>query len=399
MRTNTGINPKNSRMKRLLGVLGTLFLVNSSVIAQTAAATESTGSSVLSNPLFILFAFIIVFLLVIIIVLSDVVKGSAKIMMDKKKQIGKAACMVILLLLSSTVASAQTAEPIAATTYGGLSATMFYTLSVVVAFEIFIIIFLISFVRSFLGISDMKSEERAVQAESKVQAPSLIEKFNASVAVEDEADILQDHNYDGIQELDNNLPPWWKYGFYLTIVFAGIYLINYHVLKTGDLQGAEYTKEMAQAAADIAEFQKNSALSVDENTVTVLSDKESLSKGQEIYMNNCLACHGKFGEGQVGPNFTDDYWIHGGKINDIFKTIKYGFPDKGMKSWKEDLSPMQISCVASYIKSLRGTNPANQKEKQGELYVESTATDTTAKAATPTDTLKVAVDTVKKANN
>ena len=94
-------------------------------------------------------------------------------------------------------------------------------------------------------------------------------------------------------------------------------------------------------------------------------------------MANCIACHGKDGEGTIGPNLVDDYWLHKGGIKDIFKTIKYGYPEKGMKSWQQDLPAKSINEVASYIKSLRGTNPPNAKEKQGDLYTEENLNDST----------------------
>jgi cytochrome c oxidase cbb3-type subunit 3 len=203
----------------------------------------------------------------------------------------------------------------------------------------------------------------------KVESKLLLSLTDA-VAVEEEESILLDHDYDGIKELDNNLPPWWKYGFYLTIVTSVIYLVHFHVLKTGDLQGKEYDNAIAQAKIEVDEFMKTSANNVDENTVKVLTEASDIASGKDLFMANCVACHGKGGEGTVGPNLTDDYWIHGGSIQDLFKTLKYGWVEKGMKAWKDDLSPMQIAQVASYIKTLNGTNPPNPKAPQGDLYTE-----------------------------
>lgn len=225
--------------------------------------------------------------------------------------------------------------------------------------------------------------------EAEVRRPSfwtrINEKLNDSVPVEKEADVLLDHNYDGIKELDNNLPPWWKYGFYLTIVFAVIYMIDYHVVGAGNVQLDEYNAQLKEAELQKQERLKLVANNVDENTVTLLTADASIANGQKIYTDKCLVCHGKLGEGLVGPNLTDDYWIHGGKINDIFKTIKYGVTTKGMLAWQGQLTPVQIQEVASFIKTLHGTNPPNQKEPQGDLYKEGGATtDSTAVVADST---------------
>ena len=203
----------------------------------------------------------------------------------------------------------------------------------------------------------------------KVESKILMTLTDA-VAIEEEESILLDHDYDGIKELDNNLPPWWKYGFYLTIIVGVIYMINFHVIGTGDLQDEEYRKEIAQAKIDVDEFMKTSANNVDENTVKLLTEASDISTGKDLFIATCAACHGKSGEGSVGPNLTDEYWVHGGSVKDIFKTIKYGWVEKGMKSWKEDLSPMQIAQVTSFIRTLKGTNPANGKAPQGDLFTE-----------------------------
>ncbi|MBD2722333.1 cbb3-type cytochrome c oxidase N-terminal domain-containing protein [Hymenobacter armeniacus] len=176
-------------------------------------------------------------------------------------------------------------------------------------------------------------------------------------------DELLDHDYDGIHEFDNDLPPWWKYGFYATIVFAIGYVTYYHVLKTGQLQGAEYAAEMQQAALLIA------ATPDDPNqvtTYTALTAPAELSSGKSLFMTNCAPCHGASGEGKVGPNLTDEYWLHGGEVNHVYKTIKYGVNGKGMVAWKGKLSGKQMLQVASYVLSLQGTKPANAKPPQGE---------------------------------
>lgn len=205
-------------------------------------------------------------------------------------------------------------------------------------------------------------------AEMEVKEAQALNKFiTDAVPIEREEEILMDHEYDGIRELDNNLPPWWQGLFYGSIVFGVIYLFYFHVFGAGDLQIAAYEKEVERANIEIAEYLKESALNVDENTVTLLTESTDMVAGQEIFKTYCAVCHGQNGEGQVGPNMTDDYWIYGPKIKDLFKTIKYGAKN-GMKSWKDELNPLEMQQVASYMKSLHGTDPANQKEPQGDYY-------------------------------
>lgn len=203
--------------------------------------------------------------------------------------------------------------------------------------------------------------------------------FTKAIPVEKEQDHLLDHDYDGIQELDNSLPPWWKYGFYFTIIVAVIYFLRFHVLDMGPTPEEEYKTEMSMAAAQIEEYRKASGEMVDEKTVT-MADAAGIEDGAKVFAQSCIACHGAKGEGGVGPNLTDDFWLHGGSINDVFKTIKFGVPDKGMQAWEKMLSPTQIKNIASYIKSIRGTNPPNGKAPQGDEYKEAAVADSTAVA-------------------
>ncbi|WP_439880111.1 c-type cytochrome [Pontibacter sp. MBLB2868] len=176
-------------------------------------------------------------------------------------------------------------------------------------------------------------------------------------------EIHSNHDFDGIQEYDNDLPPWWKYMFYASIVFGIGYMLHFHVFRTGALQTEEYEMEMQQAALFAA---KNAD---DPNAVTnyeALTDAAALESGKSIFATNCAACHGQEGQGVVGPNLTDEYWLHGGDVNDIFKTVKFGVPAKGMVPWQGKLTKDQILEVSSYILSLKGSNPANAKEPQGE---------------------------------
>ncbi|WGH76815.1 cbb3-type cytochrome c oxidase N-terminal domain-containing protein [Tenacibaculum tangerinum] len=202
-------------------------------------------------------------------------------------------------------------------------------------------------------------------------AKSIINKWTAAKAIEEEDEIILDHNYDGIKELDNNLPPWWLYLFYATIIFAAVYLTRYHILGA-DTQEMEYAHSVEEAKRELAAYKSNSKEAiVDAETATVLTDASDLSRGKAVYNLNCAACHVADGGGGIGPNLTDEYWILGGGMKNIFNTIANGGRDgKGMVAWNKTLKPKDIQKVASYIISLQGTTPAKPKEPQGELYKE-----------------------------
>ena len=202
-----------------------------------------------------------------------------------------------------------------------------------------------------------------------------------AVPIEREHEILSDHAYDGIRELDNSLPPWWVNMFILTIIWAVGYMYYYHWGGNGPSSEQEYQIEMEQAKKQQSIALAGMANAVDESNVAALTESSDLGEGELIFKNVCAACHGMGGEGTVGPNMTDAYWIHGGGIKNIFKTIKYGVPDKGMISWQSQLTPTDIQKVSSYILTLQGTNPPNPKAPQGEIWVEEAASDSTATPA------------------
>lgn len=207
-----------------------------------------------------------------------------------------------------------------------------------------------------------------------------MKRLTKSRTVAEEKEIELDHDYDGIKELDNVLPPWWVFLFYITIFFSIGYLAKYHLFG-GDNQVVELEKEIAAAKIQIEEYKKTAPDLLTVDNVVLLTDPGEISAGKAIFDQNCVACHANDGGGGIGPNLTDDYWILGGDIKDIFVTISEGGRDgKGMVPWKTQIKPSDIQKVASYIKSLHGTNPANPKEPEGDLYIDEAATLATTQA-------------------
>lgn len=283
---------------------------------------------------------------------------------------------MILFGLFSIQSFAQTSDTNTnPTNLGGLSQLEFWALAAVIGVEVLVILVL-SFMarrmwREYTGAAD-EALAKANKANITLSSWwSYIDKkwMTRAVPVEQEADVLLDHDYDGIRELDNALPPWWKYGFYITIVVAFIYLFNFHVFGTGQDPLEEYDAEMKEGKRIEEAYKAKTKNLIDENNIT-LADATGIAEGGKIFKQTCIACHGQNGEGGIGPNLTDDYWIHGGKMNDIYKTIKLGYPEKGMQSWESMYSPVQMRDLASFVKSLKGTKPANPKAPQGDLFKE-----------------------------
>lgn len=209
---------------------------------------------------------------------------------------------------------------------------------------------------------------------------SLWEKLLSLKPIEQEKDLEIDHAYDGIKELNNPVPTWFNVLFFGTMFFAAGYLFYYHIGGYGDLQDKEYEHEMVKAQEEKTAYLEKSANTIDENSVLADKTPATLEEGKGIFTSNCVVCHGDKGQGIIGPNLTDDFWLHGGGINNVFKTIKYGVPEKGMISWEKNLTPKQISAVANYILSLHGTHPAGAKAPQGEKYEEKDLKDSEMKS-------------------
>lgn len=363
------MKPTNHTKKRaaaLLLALGALAALP--LQAQSAnPVIESTGVS--DETLFMILAVIALFQTVVILVIAGAIKAVAGARaLWNTSNTGKALALLALFTLASGSAVAATEH-----SYDSLVTmgdTGFIALIMLNAFLFIVFLYLTSKLNQLIN---MVRKQR-----DGYVPPSFFGKINAllndSVPIEEEAAVEMDHEYDGIRELDNNLPPWWLYGFYASIVFAFVYIGYYHLSGEGELQVEEYQSallaaEEAQAARLKAGAGETAA--VDENNVQYMSDASDIKAGQKLFRLNCVTCHGPEGgsmPGGVGPNLTDDHWIHGGHINDIFHTIKYGVPAKGMQSWDRNFNPIQMQQLASYIVSIRGSNPENAKDPEGERW-------------------------------
>lgn len=207
---------------------------------------------------------------------------------------------------------------------------------------------------------------------------NLMQKLTKTKPMDLEGALLLDHDYDGIKELDNDLPPWWKYLFIFSVIWGVAYFIHYEVLD-GDGQETELQQEIAEAKIALEEYKKTAPDLMNADNVTLLTEAGDLSKGKGIFETNCAACHKADGGGQIGPNLTDELWILGGGIKNVYHTISEGGRDgKGMVAWKSILKPTEIQQVASYVLSLQGTNPADAKAPEGEVWKDDSAPATEA---------------------
>ncbi len=356
-----------------------------------AAETEGKGNATAAfsfNPVLGIMIGFSLILLFAIAVLGNVLKGLAVAYRNKMREKKTGPLMKSLLLAlacsfpamtgyASEATAAEASADALPSVIGGMAAGDFYLLLGFIGFELVITLILLLFIRMFVRLINAKPElamsPEAEAAVKKAKRISFWDRFNKSVELEKEKDIVIDHDYDGIRELDNSLPPWWKYGFYFTILISIAYMWYYHAGGNGPSSYDEYVAEVQKGEEDKAAYLAKAGNNVDEHTVK-MGDAASITAGATLYQSSCAACHAADGGGGVGPNLADDYWMHGGSISDVFKSIKYGWPDKGMKSWKDDFSPKQLADIASYIKSLNGTQPAAPKDPQGELYVEESET-------------------------
>jgi cytochrome c oxidase cbb3-type subunit 3 len=275
-----------------------------------------------------------------------------------------------LLLGGAGVAEAQTAAPASADN----SLMLFYVVVGFVFITALLVLAVATYMLQVLNVLAKREEVAKAEATGKVYQPepSLWARFwqyiNDFTPVEKEAAVVLDHNYDGIRELDNHLPPWWKWLLYGTIVWSVFYLVAYHVTDTLPLSDAEYDNEVALANEQVKKLKAASpAVEIDENNVPLSMDAALLADGKKTFLGTCASCHRPDGGGDIGPNLTDEYWKHGGGINEIYKVVKNGVTGTNMIAWGASMSPQAMVNVSNYVLSLQGTNPANPKKPEGEL--------------------------------
>lgn len=350
------------------GLLSFLLLV----FIQPVWAAGPPEPSIFGNTLAITLIILMLLLLIIIAVLANLLVNTADLKAKKRKKENSGivtTLLLVLLLISPGLFAQETASQtsqLVSQAVGGLPASTFYLMAAVIFLELFIILALLINVRFMV-----KTEKEKIAMElsaEKVNKPKISwwTRFNKFKPLEQESSIDLGHDYDGIRELDNRLPPWWLYGFYVSIIFAGVYLWRFHVSHTAPSSQQEYEISVQTAELKIQEYLKRKGDAVNESSVTVLTGADDIIAGKKIFTSSCSACHKEAGGGDVGPNLTDDYWLHGGDVKSIFKVVKYGI--NAMPQWQNAYSNKQLAQVSSYVKALRGTNPPNAKEPQGELY-------------------------------
>jgi len=300
-----------------------------------------------------LFGIMMAFTTILLFALYSVAKSASNVLTGMQSKFKKVSLLIVLSLLSSVSFAAEGGTESADMVF---SNTAFWTIFTIDICIILAIIYFAMFAKKVVNAS-----------ESETLPTSLFASFTNAVDIDKEDSILLDHEYDGIRELDNDLPPWWKYGFYITIVWGVVYFVYYQVLEIGNLQTAEYNQEMVDGEKQIAAYKAANPNMVNAETVELLTDADALAAGKELYDMNCVACHAGNGGGGIGPNLTDKNWIYNGDIKGVFNTVSEG-AENGMIAWKDILNPEKIQAVSSYVLSMKLAEGG--KEAQGDNIVE-----------------------------
>jgi cytochrome c oxidase cbb3-type subunit 3 len=345
--------------------------LNNLFAAENQVTTKSS-TGIDTNTILLL---VVLLLLICIISMSKALEYAVKHYIHKIRNIDSKGLKNLLIVFCLTIpvysAFAQDAVSTNTSTFSSYSVFTYFLIAIIFI-EVLLIIFFATKIKSYIetGIESASSDVKSVS-----WIEEIWDKLNNFRPLSEESKLDTGHSYDGIRELNNITPPWFTFSFLGTIVFAIIYMWQYHVAKNAPLAIEEFENEMKVAEVAKLEMLKKEGNSIDETNVKVLGAAD-IDAGHKLFQTNCKPCHGEKANsmpGGVGPNLTDENWIHGGEFVDIFKLIKYGFPEKGMQSWKDVLTPNQIAQVASYIESVKGTNIPGGKEPQGEKYIPKTA--------------------------
>ena len=197
----------------------------------------------------------------------------------------------------------------------------------------------------------------------------FLKSMTKATEIENEEDIMLDHDYDGIKELDNVLPPWWLIGFYITVAISIFYYTQVFFNSEKYSQEKEYATEVAEGKDAVEQYKKEHPELFNDENIVLLTDAADIERGKKLFTEKtCIACHMPDLGGGIGPNLTDNHWVLGGGIKNIFNTIsKGGRPGKGMIAWENTISREERQLLASYIISMQGSTPANPKPAEGDI--------------------------------
>jgi len=381
----------NRKIRKLVFTIFMLLTTGMQCFAVVTGPSAAATSDSMNSDSLVRWVFtgVIALLVLIIAVLANAIKVAGTIYRQKLKKDSSGGSKIIALVVIFSVLSKDSIAQITVNT--GANSFSKWDIYLFIAIILLLFVVILTLVKSLFILMGIKRAEKVETEGSASKMKTWFQKFNETVPIEEEASLDMSHDYDGIRELDNKVPSWWTWTFIASILFAVVYLYQMFVSETLPNQYVELAQANEIAAEAKLEYLKKGANNVDENSVKMLGDAE-VAEGAVLFAKNCVACHGDKGQGNtVGPNLTDDYWLHKGGIKDIFYSIKYGWAEKGMKSWKEDFSPMQIAQLSSFVNKLHGTNPPAPKEKQGELYTENIdhpADSTTSTVVVDTNAIK-----------
>ncbi len=308
------------------------------------------------------------------------------------------------LILCSMLGNGLYAQSTSASTQDSLLMLVLGLVLLVAILVLIVAMYMVMVLKTILGKEEAKqaaAEGKEVKEKKSLWA-QLDEKLTGAVPLEKEEDVMLDHDYDGIKELDNHLPPWWLAMFYITIILGVVYIFSYHVFDVFPLQEEEYAMELEEAEATLAALEESGDVeTIDIENPEQSTDADVIASGQQIFSFNCASCHAPDGGGKpsLGPNLTDNYWLHGGEFKNIFNTIHEGVSGTSMIAWKNSLSPVQVRDVASYVMTLIGTTPANPKDPEGELFAPEGASPAPEEEAAVSDSTEAVVSEDSVSNN